>query len=57
MPDERPKHVHLCERPSEWNEEDVEDWEVHQWECSSPYCNTKLRVCPKHGGERPRLHQ
>lgn len=48
-----PKHQHTCSRPDEWN--DVEPWEEHKWSCASPYCNKINRVCPKHGGDRPRM--
>lgn len=51
MADE-PKHEHTCKRPMEWT--DTKDWPEHKWPCTSPYCNKIERVCPSHGGTRPR---
>ena len=45
-----PVHLHTCSDPA------VQDGmgSSHRWPCQSPYCPSLNRVCPMHGGKKPR---
>lgn len=42
---ERPTHKHRCAGPA--------GGQPHEWECSSPYCESTNRRCPDDGGNAP----